>query len=415
MDEQRNLFQRILRSLGDLRITVTLLALAMVLVFFATIDQVHLGLNEVVRIYFREWISWYDVRVGGKWDEVIGAVVPPKPVFRLWMPGGYLLGTVFLINLVAAHATRFKLTRKKAGITLIHAGIIMILLGELFTGLNARESNMIIDEGQTVNYSVVKDHFELALVDRTDPTREKHIVIPARLLKPGAVISPPESPFRVEVIDYHENARLAMASDQVEGGDWLPVSADRWQGPGMKVRAMERAKKMGEENRPYALVRLMENGRDQGTWALSGLFELNNIGQRLSDSAGRVWSIDLRGTRAYKPFSLTLRDFQHNKYPGTNIAKDFSSFVTLTEPSLREGRDVRIWMNHPLRHGGYTFYQASFANNDTTTVLQVVENPSWLVPYIACVVVSIGLALQFGMSLHQHLGKRRRPAAPATP
>lgn len=413
MAEQKDPLQRLLRILGDLRITVVLLSLAMGLVFFATIDQVHLGLNEVVQIYFRQWISWYDIRIGGKWDDVLGAVVPPEPVFRLWLPGGYLLGTVFLVNLLAAHATRFKATWRKAGITLIHAGIVLILLGELFTGLTSRESHMTINEGQTVNHSVVKNSHELALVDRSDPTREKHIVIPEHLLKPGAVISPPESPFRIEVIDYYENAMLATTMDQTIGGGWATVAADRGEGPRLKVRPMERAREMGKANLPYTLVRITEGERNQGTWALSALLDLNHIEQRLLDSTGRDWSISLRGTRVYKPFSLTLRDFQHNKYPGTQIARDFSSFVTLTEPELREGRDFRIWMNHPLRHGGFTFYQADFKNNDTTTVLQVVENPSWLIPYIACVIVSIGLAMQFGMSLHQHLGKRRRPAAPA--
>ncbi|MFM7182640.1 MAG: cytochrome c biogenesis protein ResB [Verrucomicrobiales bacterium] len=413
MAEKKSIFHSILRVAGDLRITVVLLALAMILVFASTIAQIHIGLNEVVQIYYRQWISWYDFYSGGGWDEARGALIPPKPVFRLWLPGGYLLGTVFLINLVAAHATRFKLSWKKAGISLIHAGIVLILLGELFTGLRARESNMIIDEGQTINYSIVRDHYELAIVDRTDPTREKHIVIPDHLLKPGAVISPPESPFRIEVIDFFENGMLATAMDQVSGSDWLPVNADRGQGQGMKVRRMELAKQMDERNLPYALIRLMEGDRNHGTWAVSALFDLNNIEQRLRDSAGRAWDINLRGTRAYKPFSLTLRDFQHNKYPGTEIPKDFSSYVTLTEAELPEGRDIRIWMNHPLRHGGFTFYQASYKNNDTTTILQVVENPSWLIPYIACVIVTIGLALQFTLSLAQHLGKRKRPAAPA--
>lgn len=412
MANERNLPRRILRALGDLRITVTLLALAMVLVFLSTIDQVNLGLHEVVKIYYRQWISWYDIRVGGGWDEAKGVVIPPEPVFRLWLPGGYLLGAAYLINLVAAHATRFKLTWRKIGINLIHAGIVLILLGELFTGLRARESRMTINEGETVNYSVVDRSHELALVDRSDPAREKHIVIPERLLKPGAVISPPESPFRIEVIDYHENAMLATAMDPATSEGWMPVGADRGQGPGLRVLPMDRARQMDQINMPYALIRLVEGDRDQGRWAVSSLLDLNGIEQRLRDSGGRMWSVALRGTRAYKPFSITLRDFQHNKYPGTEIPKDFSSYVTLTEPEFREGRDIRIWMNHPLRHGGFTFYQASFKNNDTTTVLQVVENPSWLIPYIACVVVSIGLALQFGISLHQHLGKRQRRATP---
>ena len=68
-------------------------------------------------------------------------------------------------------------------------------------------------------------------------------------------------------------------------------------------------------------------------------------------------------------------------------------------------------MNHPLRHGGFTFYQSSFKNNDSTTVLQVVRNPSWLIPYIACTMVFLGLALQFGLSLHQHMSKRATKSA----
>jgi hypothetical protein len=56
-------------------------------------------------------------------------------------------------------------------------------------------------------------------------------------------------------------------------------------------------------------------------------------------------------------------------------------------------------MNHPLRYQGLTFYQAGFDNNDRTTVLQVVQNPSWLVPYIFCALIAFGMLLQFGMHL----------------
>ena len=44
-------------------------------------------------------------------------------------------------------------------------------------------------------------------------------------------------------------------------------------------------------------------------------------------------------------------------------------------------------MNQPLRYAGETFYQASFANDDRTSILQVVRNPGWLLPYIACAMV----------------------------
>ena len=77
----------------------------------------------------------------------------------------------------------------------------------------------------------------------------------------------------------------------------------------------------------------------------------------------------------------------------------------------RDDREVLIYMNNPLRYGGLTFYQAGFERSDKVTILQVVRNPGWLIPYIACVLISVGLVIQFGFSLAGFV--RRRPA-PAT-
>ena len=50
-------------------------------------------------------------------------------------------------------------------------------------------------------------------------------------------------------------------------------------------------------------------------------------------------------------------------------------------------RPIPFW-NHPLRYQGMSFYQSGFDNNDTTTILQVVQNPSWLIPYISCALIA---------------------------
>jgi hypothetical protein len=52
-------------------------------------------------------------------------------------------------------------------------------------------------------------------------------------------------------------------------------------------------------------------------------------------------------------------------------------------------------MNHPLRYEGRTFYQASFGEGDKLSVLQVVENPAAVTPYLACAIVAAGLVFQF--------------------
>ena len=119
----------------------------------------------------------------------------------------------------------------------------------------------------------------------------------------------------------------------------------------------------------------------------------------------------MRPARYYKSYSVTLQKFTHEKYAGTDIPKNFASTVTLIDPERSVNRNVLIYMNHPLRYRGDTFYQAGFERDDRTTILQVVRNPSFLAPYIACIVVAAGLLVQFGYHL---LGfARRRHPLPA--
>jgi cytochrome c biogenesis protein ResB len=125
---------------------------------------------------------------------------------------------------------------------------------------------------------------------------------------------------------------------------------------------------------------------------------------------GRTWELSLRFKRAYLPAAIELVDFKHDRYPGTQIPYNFSSDVRIHEPGSNQGRDTLIYMNHPLRYAGLTFYQASFADNDTKSMFQVVRNPVRWVPYLACVITTLGLVLQFLTSLYFH--SRRRREAP---
>ena len=70
-------------------------------------------------------------------------------------------------------------------------------------------------------------------------------------------------------------------------------------------------------------------------------------------------------------------------------------------------RVVKIWMNNPLRYGGETFYQASFEKGENLTILQVVRNDGWMLPYLSCMIVGTGLATHFGMNLIGFLRRRK--------
>jgi len=130
-------------------------------------------------------------------------------------------------------------------------------------------------------------------------------------------------------------------------------------------------------------------------------------------AGGRTWALSLRQRREYLPYTLTLKDFKHDVYPGTSIPKNFSSLVRLDNAGTGESRDVLIYMNQPLRYEGKTFYQASFGKDDTLSILQVVANPGWLLPYLSTVLVTVGLLIHFGISLRR--GVRRAGAIAPRP
>ncbi len=63
-------------------------------------------------------------------------------------------------------------------------------------------------------------------------------------------------------------------------------------------------------------------------------------------------------------------------------------------------------MNEPLRYAGETFYQSGYrvdADGAEVTDLQVVTNTGWMIPYVACMLVVIGMLYHFGVTLVRFL------------
>ncbi len=96
--------------------------------------------------------------------------------------------------------------------------------------------------------------------------------------------------------------------------------------------------------------------------------------------------------RIQLPFSLKLRDFILDKYPGTNSASSYASEVTLIDPRKNIRRDQRIFMNNILDYGGYRFFQSSFDQDELGTVLSVNHDfwGTWI-SYIGYILLTVGL------------------------
>jgi hypothetical protein len=373
-------------AITSLKLTIACLAALMVLVVACTLAQVKLGTWGAVEVYMRAWLVWTDLP--GTRIRV--------PVF----PGGALVGLVLLVNLVAAQGKRLELSWRKSGLWISHAGLVLLVAGEFVTGVFQVESQLAVEEGQTVNFVEAPRDMELAVIDTTDPAYDDVFSIPASTLARRDRIEIPGTPVVLNVKAYHRNAQLANRAPQE------PALATQGIGAGVSFRPLPPVSRDEEINTSVAVVEPVVAGQPKGTWLVS-----NALGQpQPFTHEGRSYQLALRHRREYLPYAVTLKDFSHDVYAGTTIPKNFSSLVRITNPSAGEARDVLIYMNQPLRYEGKAFYQSSFGKNDTLSILQVVENPGWLLPYVSTLLVMLGLGIHFGFTLRRSMRRRAATA-----
>jgi ResB-like family len=384
------MWHRFFDVISSLKLTVICLSLAIVLVFVGTMAQVNFGIHEVQHRYFQSLFVWWPSGSQG-WKI---------PVY----PGGHLIGGVLLINLIAAHVRRFRWTWRTFGIQLTHLGLIIILAGGLFTDLFSVESFMRLAPGETKNYSEDSRAMELALIDESDKELDQVTAIPEARLKQGGTIESGSLPFRIAIRHFYQNSRLQPLDKA--GQNAVPAATE---GAGSQIAVTEVPRVTAENERDLQSVVIEiapmrgESTAAPATWLVSDQL----VEPQTFSIAGKNWRLVMRPERYYKPYSLTLQKFTHERYAGTQIAKNFASHAVLADPERNENRDVLIYMNHPLRYRGETFFQSGFEQGDTATILRDVYNPSFIAPYVACVVVAAGLLFQFAYHFVGFLRRRK--------
>jgi hypothetical protein len=355
---------------------VVCLAFALILVFVGTMAQVDEGLYNAQNRYFRSFLIFWGP-AGSGWKIPV-------------LPGGYLVGGVLMANLIVAQATRLNLTWKNLGLICTHLGMILLLAGQLATDLLSVESHMRLSEGEAKSYSESGSLTELAIIDPSKPDTNDEIAIPDSLLEGQSEIRHPAMPVVLRVKRFYVNSRL----NRLESTNTVDIASTQGEGRQLRVMNEPPAVSMEERSVPSAVVEFLsaKDLKSLGTWLVSLYLDRP---QAVSVD-GKAFQIVLRPKRYYKQHSIELMKFTHDKYKGTDIPKNFASRVRVKNAVTTENREVLIYMNNPLRYGGETYYQSGFDPRDArVTILQVVRNPGWLTPYVACILVSLGLTLQF--------------------
>ena len=401
----------------SLKLTVTLLAFCIVLVFVGTLAQVDEGLYNAQTRYFHRWIIFG--------LDLFGKKIP------FVLPGGYLLGTLLLVNLISAHVYRFQLAVKKIGIQLAHSGVIILLVGQLVTDMMAHESQMRLTEGETKDYAEDARRCELVFLNGDEVT-----AIPQSLLQSTNQIKIDSLPFTFRVKSFWKNSEPSFRAPMLKIAPPLTTNGVAMS---FDFRPVAEIKTMDDRNVPTAMIEIFGANGSLGDWMVSNWATDEAMVQSVGASyarmspqmaekiigqltapqsvvvGGKKFIFALRPERKKFPFSLTLLSATHTVYDGTDIPKDFRSRVRLQNSQTQENRETDIFMNVPLRYAGLTFYQLQMDAGDATrsagrtpnTVLQIVRNPGWLTPYLGCALVAAGLVVQFMFHLVGFISKRK--------
>ena len=357
-------------------------------------------------------VAWGIMAAGRPDDEAL------RIVWQL-VEGG-LAGLVLLVGCIL-------IFKKRGGMVLLHLGVGLLMFNELWVAMKNREQQVFIPEGRTVNYLRDVRTVELALVDRSGQKEDEHVVVPRSLLeanfranqkrqKAGEAlefINDPQLPAKVAVLEYFKNADVQRLRPSEKG----VATTGNKETLGEKLVTLPVAKGTdtgGEVDLAGAYVRFADrqSGADLGTLLLSQLVDMRLLpdafGEPLKIGA-KTYDVFLRFKREYKPFTLHLVDVRKDDYVASEKVKNYSSDVRIEDPEAGVHQTVHIKMNDPLRYRGETYYQSNYGRLPSgleTTTLQVVRNRGWMIPYIACMVVVIGLIAHFLITVTRFVNRR---------
>lgn len=367
---------------------VVLLLFLLLLTFLGTLEQAELGLYAVQQKYFESIFLVH---------HFFGVVPVP-------LPGAYLCMILFAANLICGGILRAPKDWRTPGVLITHIGILVMLAGAFVTFKYSLDGNMRLYEGEESDEFVSYNDWVIE-IGRPEAGAEMLVIQQDKFidLKPHEerTFRAPSLPFTLTLSGFGRNTEPAPA------GQSGARAVD-----GITLRQLPLDPK-GEQNAAGTYVSVTDKASGETTEGIVWGYARQPF---IVESGGEDWAIHLTHKTWQVPFSLRLDKFHHELHPGTNMPANFESEVTKFEDGSEE--QIRIWMNHPLRNQGYTFFQSSWGpsnagpNDPLYSVFSVVKNPADASPLWSCIIISIGMSIHFLQKLLRYLKleSRRRAA-----
>jgi len=362
------------RALASTRIFCWSLLWLMVLLVLGSVAQKYVGLHQAQLQYFSSWVLW-------------ASFIP--------LPGGRLVMTVVFVNLLAKLVFTSPWRWRRAGVIIAHLGSLLLLVGGFITAYQSVEGYMLIPEGEQRGFFEDHHAMELTVIRPAGPGPDEVMAFAGGFMEQGREL-PLDGGGLLIIEELHENCEPVNR----EG-----AAPDGARGAALTSRLRALAADPDGRNLAGALLRV--SGIDP---AADGLYlAMENVSPtRVRGTAGEeLLHIELRPRRYRLPFEIRLDDFEMSKHPGTEMARDYRAHVTVLHGTGEQ--EAEIWMNHPLRAEGYTFYQSSYIDGARqATVLSVVRNAGRLFPYVSSIIICAGMLVHLAIIFVETSRRRRR-------
>ncbi len=296
---------------------------------------------------------------------------------------------------------------KRSGIVLLHSGIGLMMFYELHVAMTAVETQMQLEEGETTNFVSDIRTFELAVIDKSNPKEEQVTAIPRSMITKDGQLDLKNLPFRIEIKDVVPNSNLRAASSKDPNLATTGLGVEWFAEPKKQGTGTDADSKVDMAAAYITLIDRASN-KPLGTYLVGMLLSMSNETDQIHVD-GKTYELALRPQRHYKPYQFRLGDVSKKDYLGTSTPKSYASTVRINDPSRNVDEEKTIWMNNPLRFADETFYQSGYfpasASSGEHTTLSVVANSGWMMPYVACALVALGMAVHFLTMLVRFLMK----------
>jgi len=336
-----------------------LLPFMMALLIVGTIAQKTIGLYAAQEKFFGSWL----------------VMIGPVP-----FPGGLTLMGIFLINLLCKFIFKSDWSWAKLGTILSHFGVIVLIFGGVMTAVTSKEGFLIIPQGESNSY--VEDYHERNLVVRE--ADKVLVAVPHEQLKDGYKIAATNDlPFDLTVDKYCFNCAISRRPENLQDG---------WERPG-KFMMLNKAEADPQDEKNMTGVEFSVFEKD-GTKLKRLTFDGFPKPPVISVD-GKDYKITIERAKRPIPFSVSLEEFTRTLHPGTEMASAFSSKIVVEDKERNVSFPATIEMNEPLRYRGLTLYQSSFdlSGEKPYTILTVVENKGRIFPYLASIIIALGLII----------------------